>query len=76
VLKSGTNQWHGSLFEYNRIQALAANSFFSNQAGIKDALVRNQFGVRSAARSSKTKPSSTSPQNSIAFALLLLSVEP
>jgi outer membrane receptor protein involved in Fe transport len=44
VLKSGTNQWHGSLFEYNRIQALAANSFFSNQAGIKDALVRNQFG--------------------------------
>jgi outer membrane receptor for ferrienterochelin and colicin len=30
VLKSGTNQWHGSLFEYNRIQALAANSWLSN----------------------------------------------
>ncbi|MBZ5705474.1 MAG: TonB-dependent receptor, partial [Acidobacteriia bacterium] len=44
VLKSGTNQWHGSLFEYNRIQALAANSFFSNRSGTKDALVRNQFG--------------------------------
>ena len=44
VLKSGTNQWHGSLFEYNRVQALAANSFFSNRAGIQDALVRNQFG--------------------------------
>jgi len=44
VLKSGTNQWHGSLFEYNRIQALAANSFFSNANGVKDALVRNQFG--------------------------------
>jgi hypothetical protein len=44
VLKSGSNQWHGSLFEYNRVQALAANSFFSNQAGIKDSLVRNQFG--------------------------------
>jgi hypothetical protein len=44
VLKSGTNQWHGSLFEYNRVQALAANSFFSNRAGIKDSLVRNQFG--------------------------------
>ena len=28
VLKGGTNQWHGSLFEYNRIQALAANSWF------------------------------------------------
>ena len=34
VLKSGTNQWHGSLFEYNRVQALAANDFFSNRAGI------------------------------------------
>lgn len=44
VLKSGTNQWHGSLFEYNRIQDLAANSWFSNQAGIQDSLVRNQFG--------------------------------
>ncbi|HYU46461.1 MAG TPA: TonB-dependent receptor [Terriglobales bacterium] len=44
VLKSGTNQWHGSLFEYNRVQALAANSFFSNASGAKDALVRNQFG--------------------------------
>jgi hypothetical protein len=44
VLKSGTNQWHGSLFEYNRIQALAANSFFSNLSGDTDHLVRNQFG--------------------------------
>ncbi|MGA7294954.1 MAG: carboxypeptidase regulatory-like domain-containing protein [Terriglobales bacterium] len=44
VLKSGTNQWHGSLFEYNRIQALAANSFFSNYSGEQDHLIRNQFG--------------------------------
>jgi hypothetical protein len=44
VLKSGTNTWHGSAFEYNRIQALAANDWFSNNAGIKDSLVRNQFG--------------------------------
>ncbi|HYG99380.1 MAG TPA: TonB-dependent receptor, partial [Terriglobales bacterium] len=51
VLKSGTNQFHGSLFEYNRNQALAANSFFSNretdpQTGetLKDFVVRNQFG--------------------------------
>ena len=44
VLKGGTNQWHGSLFEYNRIQALAANSFFSNLAGQQDHLIRNQFG--------------------------------
>ncbi len=44
VLKSGTNAYHGSLFEYNRVQALAANSFFSNKGGSKDRLVRNQFG--------------------------------
>jgi hypothetical protein len=44
VLKSGTNTWHGSLFEYNRVQALAANHYFSNLAGVQDSLVRNQFG--------------------------------
>ena len=44
VLKSGTNQFHGSAFEYNRIQALTANDWFSNNAKIRDHLVRNQFG--------------------------------
>ncbi len=44
VLKGGTNQWHGSLFEYNRIQDLAANSWFSNNSGQQDHLIRNQFG--------------------------------
>jgi len=44
VLKGGTNQWHGSLFEYNRVQALTANDWFSNNVGVKDHLVRNQFG--------------------------------
>src|SRR6266436_7573302 len=44
VLKSGTNSLHGSLFEYNRVQALAGNDWFSSAAGIKDHLVRNQFG--------------------------------
>jgi Carboxypeptidase regulatory-like domain len=44
VLKSGTNQWHGSAFEYNRIQALTAQDFFSNRANQIDHLVRNQFG--------------------------------
>jgi hypothetical protein len=44
VLKSGSKTWHGSLFEYNRVQALAADDFFSKQAGITDHLVRNQFG--------------------------------
>lgn len=46
VLKSGTNLWHGSLFEYNRVQALAAQSYFSHPywGSSKDSLVRNQFG--------------------------------
>src|SRR5882757_2729928 len=44
VLKSGSNNWHGSAFGYNRIQTLAANHYFSNQSGLRDHLVRNQFG--------------------------------
>ena len=44
VLKSGSNEWHGSAFEYNRVQAFTANDFFSDSAGITDRLVRNQFG--------------------------------
>jgi hypothetical protein len=44
VLKSGTTQWHGSAFEYNRIQLLAADHWFSKQSGLIDHLVRNQFG--------------------------------
>ncbi len=50
VLKSGTNSWHGSLFEYNRIQALAANSFFSNRSGIRITWCVTNLAVRSAAR--------------------------
>jgi len=36
----GTNQWHGSLFEYNRIQKLAAHDWESDRAGLIDHLVR------------------------------------
>jgi hypothetical protein len=46
VTKSGTNQLHGTLYEYNRNTLLAANDFFNNEAGIARApLVRNQFGA-------------------------------
>jgi hypothetical protein len=45
VTKSGTNEFHGNLREYNRTAATAANSFFNNRAGIKrPQLTRNQFG--------------------------------
>jgi hypothetical protein len=44
VTKSGTNQLHGSLFEYNRNSATTADDFFSAKAGLHDKLIRNQFG--------------------------------
>jgi hypothetical protein len=43
--KSGTNRWHGSLFEFFRNDALDASDFFSNLTGQpKNALRYNQFG--------------------------------
>ena len=45
VTKSGTNQLHGSLYEYNRNTWFAANTWFNNHAGVpRQPLVRNQFG--------------------------------
>ena len=46
VMKSGTNRWHGSAFEYNRIQALAQENWFNSESTphLRDHLVRNQFG--------------------------------
>jgi Carboxypeptidase regulatory-like domain len=43
--KSGSNTWHGALYEYNRNAATEANTFFNQEAGIpRTALIRNQFG--------------------------------
>src|SRR6266478_10135433 len=43
--RSGTNEFHGSAYEYNRTAATAANDFFNNRIGVKrPALTRNQFG--------------------------------
>jgi Carboxypeptidase regulatory-like domain len=45
VTNSGTNDFHGSLREYNRTAATAANTFFNNKNGVeRPNLVRNQFG--------------------------------
>lgn len=53
VTKSGTNDFHGSVREFNRTAKTAANSFFNNRAGRTAAgtlvsprpqLTRNQFG--------------------------------
>jgi hypothetical protein len=58
VGRSGTNEIHGSTFEFNRVTALSANTWFNNQQGNKpdgtpvaprNFLIRNQFGARAGA---------------------------
>src|SRR6266850_330340 len=46
ITRSGTNQFHGSVYEFLRNDALDAANFFDNAGGIKKASFRqNQFGV-------------------------------
>ncbi len=43
--KSGTNDFHGSLYEFNRLSALAANTYNNDANGTdKPGFTRNQFG--------------------------------
>lgn len=45
ITKSGTNEWHASLFEAHRNTIFTANNFFNNRSGIdRPALIRNTFG--------------------------------
>src|SRR5262249_18830623 len=54
--KSGTNSFHGTLFEFNRVSALAANDFVNNANGIdKGVFTRNQFGYSVGGRIIKDK---------------------
>jgi hypothetical protein len=44
-IKSGTNAFHGGVYEFLRNTALDANDFFANRAGLpRTPLHRNQFG--------------------------------
>ncbi|WP_321477941.1 carboxypeptidase-like regulatory domain-containing protein [uncultured Paludibaculum sp.] len=46
MTKSGTNDLHGSLYEYHRNTITTANGFFNNKAGIeRPKLIRNIFGA-------------------------------
>ncbi len=43
--KAGTNEFHGSIYEFNRVSKLASNSFDRNANGLpKSVFTRNQFG--------------------------------
>jgi outer membrane receptor protein involved in Fe transport len=43
--KSGSNNFHGTLYEFNRVSALAATGFNDNANGVeKGVFTRNQFG--------------------------------
>ncbi|MBM3740252.1 MAG: TonB-dependent receptor [Acidobacteria bacterium] len=45
-IKSGTNQLHGTAYDFLRNKSLDANNFFQNRAGNKRAaLTQNQFGA-------------------------------
>jgi outer membrane receptor protein involved in Fe transport len=45
VTKSGTNAFHGSAYEYNRVSALSANTFQNDATGTpKGVFTRNNFG--------------------------------
>jgi hypothetical protein len=46
ITKSGSNQFHGSAYEYNRNTDFEADDWFSNRAGVpRPALIRNQYGA-------------------------------
>lgn len=46
VTKSGTNEFHGSAYEFHRNTITSANDFFNNQAGVtRPKLIRNVFGA-------------------------------
>ena len=47
ITRSGTNEFHGSLFNFHRNTALNANTWFNNLNGVpREILIRNQFGGR------------------------------
>lgn len=46
ITKSGTNDFHGSAYEFNRNTLTAANTWFNNRSDVpRQPLVRNQFGA-------------------------------
>ena len=67
--KSGTDKFHGSVWEYNQQQALAAKNYF---AIAKAPLQKNQFGASLGVRLSNVNSSSLLPTKVCAATLLPL----
>jgi len=44
VTRSGSNAFHGSAYEFNRVNALAARDYFNAKPDPQNPFVRNQFG--------------------------------
>ncbi|HVW85788.1 MAG TPA: carboxypeptidase regulatory-like domain-containing protein [Bryobacteraceae bacterium] len=45
VSKSGSNEFHGTAYEFNRVSRFSSNSFVNNANGVPESVfVRNQFG--------------------------------
>jgi outer membrane receptor protein involved in Fe transport len=54
--KSGTNEYHGTAYEFNRVSDLASNTFNNNAYGLdKPIYVRNQFGYSAGGPIKKNK---------------------
>ena len=69
VIKSGTNQFHGSGFYYNRNEFFAANTPFAPAGTKKSYLATSIPEVRWAAQLSKIRPSSLPPTSTKASEL-------
>ncbi|MBS1875947.1 MAG: TonB-dependent receptor [Acidobacteria bacterium] len=56
VTKSGSNDFHGTAYEFNRVSALSSNSFQNNATGQpKSVFARNQFGYSAGGPAIKNK---------------------
>ena len=66
VTQSGTNQFHGTAFEFLRNDMFDATDFITSAAGNKKpAFRRNDFGARREGRFGRTKPSFSAPTKHI-----------
>ena len=45
VTKSGSNEFHGTAYEFNRVNALAARDYFNPSPDPQNPFTRNQFGA-------------------------------